>query len=193
MTSTKPIAADEGNRLFYALGDSSLGRLLVVHDREGAIRGLLPGEDDEALLAEGRRRFSADLVPSLGHRGHTLLERIRRALATPERPPSLPLAPQGTPFQQAVWAAMQQVPPGRTISYGDLAQAIGRPQAVRAVAAACGANPIAILIPCHRIVRKDGALGGYRWGLGRKIALLRSEGALAEVPRGVRPRVEPTR
>ncbi len=84
----------------------------------------------------------------------------------------------GTPFQQSVWAALQQISPGRTVSYGELAQRLGHPRAVRAVAGACAANVLAVAIPCHRVVRRDGKSSGYRWGLWRKQALLQRETAV---------------
>jgi len=94
---------------------------------------------------------------------------------TPTRPRRLPLRLRGTEFQVRVWRALRQIPAGHTTSYADLARRIGQPSAVRAVANACGANPVAILVPCHRIVRSDGSLGGYRWGVERKRALLAAE------------------
>jgi AraC family transcriptional regulator of adaptative response/methylated-DNA-[protein]-cysteine methyltransferase len=87
----------------------------------------------------------------------------------------LPLDIRGTAFQRRVWSALQQIPPGETLSYAEVAEAIGKPSAVRAVAGACAANTLAVAIPCHRVVRSDGALGGYRWGLARKAALLARE------------------
>ncbi len=88
----------------------------------------------------------------------------------------LPLDIRGTAFQQRVWQALRRIPPGATISYAELAATIGAPKAARAVARACGANPIAVAIPCHRVVRRDGDVSGYRWGVERKTELLRREG-----------------
>ncbi|MBW6399677.1 methylated-DNA--[protein]-cysteine S-methyltransferase [Roseomonas sp. HJA6] len=92
--------------------------------------------------------------------------------------PDLPLALRGTPFQKAVWAALRQIPPGRTATYAEVAARIGRPGAARAVARACAANPVALVIPCHRVVPAAGGVGGWRWGATRKHALLMREGAL---------------
>lgn len=92
--------------------------------------------------------------------------------------PNLPLDLRGTPFQRAVWAALQRIPPGRTETYAEVAARIGRPRAARAVARACAANPVALLIPCHRVVPVAGGSGGWRWGAARKRALLKREGAL---------------
>jgi len=107
------------------------------------------------------------------------LDALAGALAAGRPLPDLACAAPGTAFQQRVWAALRAVPRGETRSYAELAAAIGRPGAHRAVAGACAANPVALVIPCHRAVRRDGGLGGYRWGLARKRALLAREGALA--------------
>ena len=103
------------------------------------------------------------------------LPQVKAALNRPGQPHDLPLAPPGTPFQQAVWQAVAAIPPGQTRSYQDIARLLGRPQAARAVGAANAANPIAVLIPCHRLIRADGALAGYAYGLDRKQALLDKE------------------
>ncbi len=95
----------------------------------------------------------------------------------------IPLAPRGTPFQRKVWAEITTVPWGQTVNYGQIASAIGMPKAVRAVGVACGHNPIALLIPCHRVVRKDGSLGGYAWGIERKQQLLHQERRRAKAGR----------
>lgn len=163
--------------LTYIYGDSPLGRLLLVRGPDG-VHALLPGDDDAALMTEAQRRCGTALKADDSEEGAALLARITDALveapATNREPP---LAPRGTPFQQRVWTELRAVPAGTTVSYTDIARRIGRPKAVRAVAQACGANPIAVLIPCHRVVRGDGGLGGYRWGLERKRELLRREGA----------------
>jgi AraC family transcriptional regulator of adaptative response/methylated-DNA-[protein]-cysteine methyltransferase len=91
----------------------------------------------------------------------------------------LPLDVRGTAFQQRVWQALREIPPGRTASYAEIAERIGQPKSVRAVAQACGANPLAVAIPCHRVVRRDGGLSGYRWGVERKRTLLQREGSQA--------------
>jgi AraC family transcriptional regulator of adaptative response/methylated-DNA-[protein]-cysteine methyltransferase len=102
---------------------------------------------------------------------------VRAALEGAGAPPALD--PQGTGFQRAVWDELARIPRGATRSYADVARAVGRPDAVRAVAGACAANNIAVLVPCHRVLRADGALGGYRWGVSRKRALLAAEGTPA--------------
>jgi AraC family transcriptional regulator of adaptative response/methylated-DNA-[protein]-cysteine methyltransferase len=159
---------------FYTCGDSAIGRLMLIH-AGGAIRALLAGDDDAALLSEARRRFGRNLQEDESGKGASMLARIRAGIASGAAECELPLAPIGTPFQQRVWKELQALPAGTTASYSEIARRIGHPRAARAVARACGANPIAVLIPCHRIVRGDGSLGGYRWGLERKRELLRRE------------------
>lgn len=121
---------------------------------------------------------------------HALLRRAADELAAwwanPAQPFSVPLDPQGTPFQQAVWAALRRIAPGDTVSYGALASALGRPAAVRAVAAAIGRNPLSLVVPCHRVLGRDGALTGYAGGLARKQALLAREQALPATGRADR-------
>lgn len=103
------------------------------------------------------------------------LAQVLTYLETPRGGLDLPLDVRGTPFQQRVWTALQQIPPGSTLSYGSVATRVGQPKAARAVAQACASNPIAVVIPCHRVVRSDGGLGGYRWGIERKRELLDRE------------------
>jgi len=105
-------------------------------------------------------------------------QKISEALVNPDLIVRLPLDLQGSDFQQSVWQMLLQLKSGQTVTYSELAALVGRPKATRAVASACGANPVALLVPCHRVVRKDGGLGGYRWGLEMKRYLLKKEGAL---------------
>jgi methylated-DNA-[protein]-cysteine S-methyltransferase len=151
----------------YCYHGSPIGRLLVAADEEG-LRHL---HLDEADPWERPKQWKEDSAP---------FEHLRRQLdeyfAGRRRSFDARLAPRGTEFQRAVWTALQAIPFGRTECYADLAGRIGRPRAVRAVGAANGANPIAILIPCHRVIGRDGTLTGYAGGLGRKEALLRLEG-----------------
>jgi AraC family transcriptional regulator, regulatory protein of adaptative response / methylated-DNA-[protein]-cysteine methyltransferase len=133
------------------------------------------------LLSELRERFSnAELVAA----DPTLTDRIEQVVALIEAPQQgldLPLDVRGTAFQQRVWQALRKIPSGQTATYSQIAQQIGAPGSARAVAQACAANPLAVAIPCHRVVRSDGALSGYRWGVERKQLLLtrEREGALA--------------
>ena len=106
-------------------------------------------------------------------------ERIVQFITRPDAQPDLPLDISGTAFQALVWRALQKIPPGRTATYSEIAAALGRPSAVRAVAQACASNKLAVLVPCHRVVRGDGELAGYRWGIERKRALIARERAAA--------------
>ena len=167
-------AGGRGQAIWYALADSALGRVLVA----GTARGLCAiffGDADAALEAELRIRFeNARLVAA----DETMRECVAETAAFIDMPKGvfhLPLDIQGTAFQQKVWAALRDIPFGETATYSDIARKIGAPSATRAVANACGANPAAVAIPCHRVLRSDGGLGGYRWGVARKRTLLQRE------------------
>ncbi|NCF05302.1 MULTISPECIES: bifunctional DNA-binding transcriptional regulator/O6-methylguanine-DNA methyltransferase Ada [Kosakonia] len=158
----------------YALSDCSLGRCLVAESERG-ICAILLADSDEQLLAELHTIFPhARNVQG----DEAMLERVAQVIRRLDRadaPFTLPLDLRGTAFQLQVWQALRELPAGTTISYQRLAQQIGKPAAVRAVASACAANKLAIVIPCHRVVRGDGALSGYRWGIARKAQLLQRE------------------
>jgi len=161
-------------RIRFALGECSLGAVLVAATDKG-VCAIDFGDDAETLLNDLQDRFPrAELVG-----GDADFERLVASvighLEQPEGNLELPLDIRGTAFQQQVWAALRAIPPGSTASYADIAEAIGRPTAVRAVARACSTNRIAVAIPCHRVIRKDGDLSGYRWGVERKGALLARE------------------
>ncbi len=160
----------------FAAGACSLGSVLVAATARG-VCALLLGDDPDALVHELEDRFPhARLVG-----GDAEFERlVARAVGLVERPAlglDLPLDVRGTAFQQRVWQALRAVPSGSTASYRQIAERIGAPGSARAVAGACAANPVAVAIPCHRIVRNDGSLSGYRWGVERKRALLEREAA----------------
>jgi AraC family transcriptional regulator of adaptative response/methylated-DNA-[protein]-cysteine methyltransferase len=148
--------------------------VLVATSDRGVVAVLL-GDADAALRAELVARFArADCMPAAAP--------LRRAMAAvvrcvdgQGRDPGLPLDLRGTAFQQRLWALLGTIPAGTTVSYQDLATRLSMPAGARAVAAACAANPVAVLVPCHRVVRADGGLAGYRWGLDRKRALLARE------------------
>jgi AraC family transcriptional regulator of adaptative response/methylated-DNA-[protein]-cysteine methyltransferase len=156
----------------WALVDTSLGKMLVAATEKGICR-LSFDEDDSALA----KRFpKAEILPA----DAAMAELAKGAVAAiehPKRMPDLPLDVAGTAFQEAVWQELRKIPAGETRSYADIAAAIGRPKAVRAAGSANGANNIAVLIPCHRVVRTDGTLGGYAYGVERKAKLLEREGA----------------
>ena len=158
----------------FALGECSLGSILVAATGRG-VCAILLGDDPEALLRELEDRFaSARLVG-----GDEAFEgMVTRAVALVEAPAlghDLPLDVHGTAFQQRVWVALRDIAPGSTMSYAEIADRIGAPGSARAVARACAANPVAVAIPCHRVVRRDGGLSGYRWGVERKRTLLERE------------------
>lgn len=158
----------------YTLADCTLGRCLVAESERG-ICAILLGDDDATLVADLHGLFpAAQDVPA----DADFRQRVREVIAAinaRDAPLSLPLDIRGTAFQQQVWQALRAIPCGETMSYQQLASAIGKPKAVRAVASACGANKLAIVIPCHRVIRGDGALSGYRWGIARKAQLLQRE------------------
>lgn len=160
--------------IHYAIGRCSLGAILVASSPSG-ICAISLGDAPEALASELHTRFPQARL-SDGNAAFT--EQLARVIALVEDPAkasALPLDIRGTAFQQRVWQALQGIPPGTTLSYTELARHIGAPAAVRAVASACAANVLAVAIPCHRVVRTDGALAGYRWGVERKRALLDRE------------------
>ena len=174
MTPTRYRKGGASERIRYALGESSLGKVLVGQSSRG-ICAILLGDDADALLSELRGRFpKAELraaEPDFG----AVVNQVIRLVEDPRQDLALPLDIRGTTFQARVWQALRAIPPGTTLSYTQLATQLGQPAAVRAVAGACAANSLAVAVPCHRIVRSDGALSGYRWGVERKRELLRRE------------------
>lgn len=164
-----------GEKIGYATGPCSLGQVLVAATGRGLCAVLL-GNDPGTLVTELGRRFPAALIEP-GNRDFR--RTLKRVIALIDRPRTgavdLPLDLRGTAFQRRVWAALEKIPAGERITYGELARRMGAPDSARAVAAACGANPLAVVIPCHRVVRADGGPGGYRWGIDRKKELLRRE------------------
>jgi AraC family transcriptional regulator of adaptative response/methylated-DNA-[protein]-cysteine methyltransferase len=171
-------ARDAQDAIGYDLAASSLGLVLAARSDRG-LCAILLGDDADALIADLCRRFpqsravrdTAGLADWLAH--------VVRCVEHAQDDPGLPLDLRGTPFQRRVWQALRAIPRGATASYGEIARRIGEPQASRAVAAACASNPLALAIPCHRVVKGDGALSGYRWGVERKRALLEREAAVA--------------
>ena len=135
------------------------------------------GDDPEALLRDLQDRFPRAHLVGADQRFERQVAQVIRFVDAPSVGLKLPLDVRGTAFQQRVWQALRKVPVGRTVSYADIARGIGAPRAIRAVAQACAANALAVAIPCHRVVRQDGALSGYRWGVERKRALLDRESA----------------
>lgn len=162
--------------IHFAVGQCSLGAILVAASQRG-VCAIALGDDAEALLRELQDRFPRAELIGADAGFEQMVAQVVGLVEMPQRALALPLDVQGTAFQQKVWQALRQIPPGSTISYSELAQRIGSPKAARAVAQACAANPLALAIPCHRVVRNDGSLSGYRWGIERKRALLQREAA----------------
>jgi len=161
-------------RIKFAVGECSLGSILVAQSERG-VCAILIGDEPESLVRDLQDRFPrAELIG-----GDREFERLVAVVVgfvdSPAVGLELPLDIRGTAFQRRVWQALRRVPPGQTITYSELAKRIGAPRAVRAVARACAANPLAVAIPCHRVIRNDGSLSGYRWGVDRKRMLLEKE------------------
>lgn len=163
--------------IHFDIGSSTLGQVLVAMNDKG-VCAILLGDSPAGVQRELRGRFpSAQLEQNAARLARVLPQVIAfadgRGAAL-----DVPLAAAGTEFQQRVWRALRGIPSGKTYSYADIARRIDAPKSFRAVAQACGANPLALVIPCHRVVRNDGALSGYRWGVARKRALLAREARL---------------
>ncbi len=174
MTPSAYRAGGADTDIRFAVGQSSLGAVLVAQSERG-VCAISLGEDPEALVHDLQDRFpNANLIG--GDRDfEQLVARVVGLVEAPETGLDLPLDLRGSVFQMRVWRALREIPPGSTVTYAQVAQRIGAPKAVRAVAGACAANPVAIAIPCHRVVRSDGSLSGYRWGVERKRQLLQRE------------------
>ena len=174
MTASQFRRGGEDIDIVYTFGDCAVGRCLVAESERG-VCAVLPGEADGPLLDELVRLFpKARLIPGDAH-FHQRVAQVFAHLDDHRQAIDLPLDIRGTAFQQRVWQALREIPAGETRSYRQVAQRIGQPRAVRAVAGACAANKLAIVIPCHRVVREGGALSGYRWGTARKARLLMRE------------------
>ena len=165
-----------GTNIRFAVGACRLGAILVAQSDKG-ICAISLGDDASALVRELQDRFPKAHLVGDDPAFDALVAHVVGFVEAPETGFDLPLDIRGTAFQQKVWQALRAIPAGKTLSYAELATAIGSPAAVRAVAGACAANTLAVAIPCHRIVRTDGSLSGYRWGVDRKQALLQAEGA----------------
>lgn len=174
MTPTRFRTGGPDTDIRFAVGECSLGAILVAQSDRG-VCAILMGDDPDALARDLQDRFpTARLIGGDAE----FEQRVAQVIGFVEAPRlglDLPLDVRGTAFQQRVWQALRDIPAGQTASYTEVARRIGAPAAVRAVAQACGANALAVAIPCHRVVRNDGALSGYRWGVERKRALLERE------------------
>ncbi|MDE2579444.1 MAG: bifunctional DNA-binding transcriptional regulator/O6-methylguanine-DNA methyltransferase Ada [Hyphomicrobiales bacterium] len=176
MLGMKPGSYRDGadERIEYACGRSSLGVVLAARAERG-ICAIFIGDDANALADDLATRFPRAQIARAGEDFHTWLDAAVKLVEDPASAFALPLDIRGTAFQHRVWTALQQIPPGQTLSYSALAAKLGAPRATRAVASAVAANPIAIAVPCHRILRADASISGYRWGPERKQELLRRE------------------
>jgi AraC family transcriptional regulator of adaptative response/methylated-DNA-[protein]-cysteine methyltransferase len=174
MTPTDYRAGGARTEIRFAVGECSLGSILVARSLKG-VCAILLGDDPDKLARELQDRFARATLVGGDAEFEDLVAKIVGFVEAPAVGLDLPLDVRGTAFQQRVWQALRKIPPGSTASYSDIAQRIGAPKSVRAVAQACAANPIAVAIPCHRVVRNDGALSGYHWGVERKRALLARE------------------
>jgi AraC family transcriptional regulator, regulatory protein of adaptative response / methylated-DNA-[protein]-cysteine methyltransferase len=163
----------------FAIAQCSLGAVLVAESPRG-VCAILLGDEPEALLKELQDCFPAAELSGANPDFEQRIAEVIALVENPARPSALPLDIQGTAFQQRVWQALASIPAGETRSYTEVAEAIGAPNATRAVARACAANRLAVAVPCHRVVRQDGHPSGYRWGLKRKRTLLERERAAAE-------------
>ncbi|MDQ0127199.1 AraC family transcriptional regulator of adaptative response/methylated-DNA-[protein]-cysteine methyltransferase [Pseudomonas lini] len=168
-------AAGQNNDIRFAVGQCSLGAILVAQSARG-VCAILLGDDPHQLVCDLQDKFRRANLIGADHVFEQLIAKVVGFIEAPAIGLDLPLDVRGTAFQERVWQALREIPAGSTASYTDIAQRIGSPKAVRAVAQACGANSLAVAIPCHRVVRSDGNLSGYRWGVERKRQLLEREG-----------------
>jgi AraC family transcriptional regulator of adaptative response/methylated-DNA-[protein]-cysteine methyltransferase len=158
----------------FAVGQCSLGAILVAQSNRG-VCAILLGDDPDALVHDLQDKFPRANLIGADHDFEQLIAKVVGFIEAPAIGLDLPLDLRGTAFQQRVWMALREIPVGSTASYAEIAQRIGAPKSFRAVAQACGANSLAVAIPCHRVVRSDGNLSGYRWGVERKRQLLERE------------------
>ena len=174
MTPTAYRAGGANTEIRFAIGECSLGSILVARSARG-LCAISLGDDPDALARELQDRFPRARLIGDDPDFSALVARVVGLIEAPRLGLDLPLDVRGTAFQQRVWQALREIPAGATASYTEIAAKIGAPKSVRAVAQACAANPLAVAIPCHRVVRQDGDLSGYRWGVQRKRALLERE------------------
>jgi AraC family transcriptional regulator of adaptative response/methylated-DNA-[protein]-cysteine methyltransferase len=174
MTPSRYRAGGAREELRFAVGQCALGAILVASSAKG-VAAILIGDDPDALTRDLQDQFPNATLIGGDAAFEALVARVIGFVEAPDVGLDLPLDVRGTAFQQRVWRALRDIPPGSTATYADIAARIGAPRAVRAVAGACAANTLAVAIPCHRVIRHDGALSGYRWGAERKRGLLARE------------------
>jgi AraC family transcriptional regulator, regulatory protein of adaptative response / methylated-DNA-[protein]-cysteine methyltransferase len=176
MTPSQYRAGGTNEEIRFAVGETSLGAILVASSKKG-VAAILLGNDPDELVRELQDRFPNARLIGADRSYETLVARVVGFIEAPRLGLDLPFDIRGTAFQRRVWRALREVPIGETVSYTEIARRIGSPNAVRAVAGACAANHLAVAIPCHRVVRNEGSLSGYAWGVERKQALLTREAA----------------
>ena len=176
MTPTEYRAGGARAEIRFAVGECSLGSILVARSERG-VCAIFLGDDPDALTRELQDRFPRATLIGADPAFEDVVAKVVGLIEAPGTGVDLPLDVRGTAFQQRVWRALRAIPAGSTASYREIASRIGAPRAVRAVAHACAVNPVAVAIPCHRVVRSDGGLAGYRWGVERKRELLEREAA----------------
>ena len=171
MTPTRYRAGGANEEIKFAVGQTSLGAILVALSTKG-VASILLGEDPDGLVRNLQDRFPKARLIGADREFEALISQVVGFVENPGIGLDLPLDVRGTAFQQRVWQALQAIPVGETMSYSQIARRIGLPNSARAVASACAANKLAVAIPCHRVVRNDGELSGYAWGVERKRTLL---------------------
>lgn len=176
MTPSRYKAGGANEELHFAIGQCALGAILVASSAKG-VAAILLGDDPDALVRDLQNQFPKAHLIGGDAEYEKLVAQVVGFVEAPRIGLDLPLDIRGTAFQQRVWQALREIPAGSTASYAEIAARIGNPSAVRAVAGACAANALAVAIPCHRVIRTDGALSGYRWGVPRKRRLLETERA----------------
>jgi len=174
MTSTMFTSGDTGESIRFAVGKCSLGSILVAATEQG-VCAILLGDDADALLHDLQGRFPMAQLIGGDQDFEGVAAQVAGFVEAPSLGLDLPLDVRGSTFEQRVWQALREIPAGSTASYAEIAERIGAPKEAYAVGQACASNVIAVAIPCHRAVRKNGALAGYRWGVARKRALLERE------------------
>ena len=178
MTPASYKKGGEGMEIGYTVANTTLGKVLVASTDRG-ISAVYLCENEKSLVGELNREYPKAQITHAGHEHHNWIEEIVRRAEGRAPSAELPLDVQATAFQRRVWQELQKIPRGATRTYTQVANALGQPRAVRAVARACATNPVSIVVPCHRVIRGDGNLAGYRWGLQRKQKLLEREAASA--------------
>lgn len=174
MTPTQYMKGGANEEIRFAVGETSMGSILVASSHKG-VAAILLGDDPDELVRDLQDRFPKAQLIGADRNYEKLVASVVGFVEMPQLGLDLPLDVRGTAFQQRVWQVLREIPVGSTVSYAEIARRIGAPKAVRAVAAACAKNNLAVAIPCHRVVKNDGALSGYAWGIDRKRELLKRE------------------